>query len=38
MAAIRADDAGVVRSLNEAAHTLFPGAEPGRLLSESAPD
>ncbi|MEV4151127.1 PP2C family protein-serine/threonine phosphatase [Amycolatopsis sp. NPDC049691] len=38
MAAIRADDAGVVRSLNEAAHTLFPGAEPGRPLSECAPD
>lgn len=38
VAAVCADTAGVVLALNEAARTLFPGAEPGCGLAETVPD
>ncbi|WP_372665417.1 PP2C family protein-serine/threonine phosphatase [Amycolatopsis kentuckyensis] len=38
VAAVCADTAGVVLALNEAARTLFPGAEPGGRLAEAVPD
>ncbi|MGK3201784.1 PP2C family protein-serine/threonine phosphatase [Amycolatopsis sp. MEPSY49] len=37
VAAVCADTAGVVLALNEAARTLFPGAEPGCRLAETVP-
>ncbi|WP_091390413.1 PP2C family protein-serine/threonine phosphatase [Amycolatopsis pretoriensis] len=38
VAAVCADAAGIVLALNEAARTLFPGAEPGGRLSETVAD